>query len=238
MKQNYILCPICGKHKFPIWEDNGTCICPYCGWGHDIESEKNTSEVCGPNDLSLDDYKLRYEYYLANNSNYRWQTDNYPEIPQIEKCWCPVCGKSQFEPLSWYDIYCEITPSDIFCIHCGWHYDTKQSENHNLKNSANEMSLNEYKVWYNKKISDDSTFNYLEETTRHYLPTPHICPICGRYEFVDIDCYDICPYCGWEDDGTENDDTIVGANNMSFSDYRSQYMRKIENDPAYIWKKY
>ena len=30
-KETYLLCPVCEKHKFPKWEDNGTCICPHCG---------------------------------------------------------------------------------------------------------------------------------------------------------------------------------------------------------------
>ena len=28
----------------------------------------------------------------------------------------------------------------------------------------------------------------------------HICPVCYRYEFNELNSYLICPYCAWEDD--------------------------------------
>ena len=80
MNQKYILCPVCGKHRFPTWEDNGTCICPACGWEHDTQSEENPLEVCGPNNLSLENYKLRYRYYVEHFPKYHWAKDGYPEI--------------------------------------------------------------------------------------------------------------------------------------------------------------
>ena len=30
--------------------------------------------------------------------------------------------------------------------------------------------------------------------------TQHNCPICGKYSFVQDNSFDICKYCGWEDD--------------------------------------
>ena len=33
-----------------------------------------------------------------------------------------------------------------------------------------------------------------------------LCPVCGEYEFEDVLCHDICPVCGWEDDGMEVDE--------------------------------
>ena len=236
MKQNFILCPICGKHKFPSWEDNGTCICPHCGWGHDSFSEENISEAGGPNDLSLENYKLRYEYYVSVNPKYYWSVDKYPEIPQIEKTICPVCKKYEFVPLSWDDIYCGVLPSDIYCMSCGWHYDINQLENHTLKDGINKLSVNEYRDLYKSKIEENSNYNFFEEMTETYQPTPHKCPVCGKYKFKDIDCYEICPYCGWEDDGSHEDNSI-GANEISYNEYKKNYCDLIKEDPNYRWKK-
>jgi hypothetical protein len=239
MKQNFVLCPVCKKHKFPLWEDNGTCICPHCGWGHDTYGEENPGAVSGPNDLSLHDYKLRYEYYLSMNPKYFWSTDHYPEIPQIEKSLCPVCKKFQFEPLSWDDIYCGVVPSDVYCMQCGWHYDPEQVAFPNRKDGANKMSLSEYKTWYVEKVSNNPAFNYFDKTTDAYIPQPHKCPVCGKYEFEDDSCHDICPFCGWEDDGVQFDDADYegGANTVSLNQYRKQYQVKVRDNPNYRWDK-
>ena len=73
--------------------------------------------------------------------------------------------------------------------------------------------------------------------TDNYVPTPHKCPICGKYEFADNCCFDICPYCGWEDDGTEDDTTILGANDLRFSEYKKRYEHYIQENPKYRWDK-
>ena len=73
--------------------------------------------------------------------------------------------------------------------------------------------------------------------TNNYVPTPHRCPVCGKYEFADKCCYDICPHCGWEDDGTDDDTPILGANDLRFSDYKKRYERYIQENPAYRWDK-
>lgn len=237
-KQSYVLCPVCKKHKFPIWEDNGTCICPYCGWGHDTQGEENTNEAIGPNDLSLENFKLRYSYYVEQNPKYHWRTNHFPDVPQIEKRMCPVCGKFEFEPLTWEDIYCGVTPTDVYCISCGWRYSPEQEKYPQMANGANEMSLNEYRAWYEKKISDNPDYDYFEETTDNYVPTPHRCPVCNKYQFEDIACYDICPFCGWEDDGVQLNDPDYGggANELSLNQYRNQYNQKIKDKPSYEWQ--
>lgn len=238
--KSYIICPVCGKHKFPIWEDNGTCICPYCGWGHDTTSEEHPSEVWGPNNLSLDDYKLRYGYYIAQNPKYHWEHDLYPEIPQIEECKCPVCGKFEFEELSLDDLYCGVKPSDVYCMSCGWRYSPKQTKSPDLKNDVNEMSLNEYRAWYAEKIATNPQYSYFEEMTENYVPTPHMCPVCGKYEFKDEASFAICPFCGWEDDGVQLDDPNFsgGANDLSLKQYRKEYREKIKLNPNYRWDKH
>ncbi len=238
MNQKHILCPVCGKHKFPTWEDNGTCICPICGWEHDTLSEENPFEVCGPNDLSLENCRLRYRYYVEHFPNYHWAKDGYPKILQIEPMICPVCGEFKFEELTWDDIYCGETPSDVWCRVCGWHYDLAQTESPDLHGGANDKSLNEYKEWFAEKIKANPDYSFFEETTDNYVPTPHRCPVCGKYEFLDNSSYDICPYCGWEDDGSEDDDIgNVGCNGMTLSDYKKKYLSLIAEDPNYRWNK-
>ena len=49
---------------------------------------------------------------------------------------------------------------------------------------------------------------------------PYKCKVCGM---GDIEwSYDICKYCGWEDDDIQNTnpDYIGGANEMSFNQYK------------------
>ncbi len=235
-ERKYILCPVCAKHKFPVWEDNGTCVCPHCGWEHDTSDEENPFEVVGPNDLCLNDYKLRYEYYTEQNPNYHWAKDGFPEIRQVEPMNCPVCGKFRFEELTWDDIYCGETPEDVWCRNCGWHYDLGQTKSPDLKNGANAMSLNEYKTWYENKLNENPRYCYFEEVIDNYIKIPHKCPVCGKYEFEDSSSCDICPYCGWEDDGSDADNS-VGANGISIIDYKNRYNAYISIDPNYQWKK-
>lgn len=234
----YIVCPVCGKHKFPVQEDKYG-ICRFCGWMHDSFAEEEPYSACGGNDLSLEDFRLRYKYYITCNPKYHWATDGYPDVPQIEKTKCPICGKYEFEPLSWTDIYCGVTPSDVYCMNCGWHYSPEQVRRPDLKESVNEMSLNEYKIWYSNKMAENPKFNYFEEQTKNYVPSPHKCPVCGKYIFKDDASYEICPYCGWEDDGVQlsDQDFAGGANDLSLRAYRKLYREKIKNDPDYRWDK-
>ena len=53
----------------------------------------------------------------------------------------------------------------------------------------------------------------------------HMCPVCGRYEFPDVDSFDVCDVCGWEDDGVQADDPDYtgGANKMSLNQARQAY---------------
>jgi hypothetical protein len=59
---------------------------------------------------------------------------------------------------------------------------------------------------------------------RDDLFKPHKCPICGKFEFDRRFSYDICPYCGWEDDSRDDtDDEESGANANTIGDYRKLY---------------
>ncbi len=49
---------------------------------------------------------------------------------------------------------------------------------------------------------------------------PYKCKVCGMRDIENS--YDICPYCGWEDDDIQNEkpDYMGGANEMSLNQYK------------------
>lgn len=53
-----------------------------------------------------------------------------------------------------------------------------------------------------------------------------ICPVCGKGYVED---YDICEYCGWENDPVqfENPNLAGGANEMSLNQARKAYDAKM-----------
>ena len=65
------------------------------------------------------------------------------------------------------------------------------------------------------------------------MPTKVICPVCGKTEFQEECNYDICKYCGWE-----NDDCFEegGANILSLTEYKKRYKIYIYLNPKYMWK--
>lgn len=228
-------CPICQMHQFTV--DGDFSICKHCGWVNDSVMNADINYSGGANELCQVDFRLRYEYYLAQNPKYHWAKDGFPEIEQIEPMDCPVCKKWRFEKLNWEEIYCGKKPSDKFCFKCGWHYDINQIEMPNLKQGVNPMSLNEYKEWYVEKIKENPEYEFWEEMTDNYIPTPHKCPVCNKYEFKDVSCYDICSFCGWEDDGVQLNDPDFdgGANELSLNQYKEQYRQIIRENPNYKW---
>lgn len=52
-----------------------------------------------------------------------------------------------------------------------------------------------------------------------------ICPVCEEYSFEFSDDYDICPICGWENDGLQRDqeDYWGGANDLSVNEAKAVY---------------
>ena len=125
-------------------------------------------------------------------------------------------------------------------MHCGWHYSPEQVKSPKSAGGVNELSLEEYRARYAEKVALDPQYSYFEEMTENYTATPHKCPVCGKYEFKDDSCHDICPFCGWEDDGVQldNPDYDGGANQLSLQQYRQEYHEKIKRDPAYRWDKH
>ena len=67
----------------------------------------------------------------------------------------------------------------------------------------------------------------------------HKCPICEKYVFEEENSFDICPYCGWEDDGVQYDDKKYwgGANEFSQVDYKKTYEEIIKKNPDFYWER-
>ena len=59
------------------------------------------------------------------------------------------------------------------------------------------------------------------------------CPVCGKYQFREECDYDICEYCGWENEDYFDEG---GANKLSLSEYKLRYEMYLTINPNYIWK--
>ncbi|MCR5741860.1 MAG: hypothetical protein K6G38_05335 [Gammaproteobacteria bacterium] len=169
---------------------------------------------------------------------------------------CPVCGKSEFEDVDWLleedkdvEVYTinestgekklsdAIAAHNVHCEFCGWTYDLKQLLDFNVIGDRNTKTVNEQKKYYQNKIQENPNYIYDEEVIQ---PTPHICPICGEYEFENSNSYDGCPICGWIDDGTENRplDDYSEVNVISIHEAKEEFKNKRKENPKYKWKNY
>ena len=64
----------------------------------------------------------------------------------------------------------------------------------------------------------------------------HLCPVCGRTVFREYDSYEICSFCGWEDNAFQEEHPYTGGGpNASLHSCRRNYRQKITADPAYTW---
>ncbi len=152
---------------------------------------------------------------------------------------CPVCDEMYFSgpnKNSYDEDLKEYLEGEVQCSHCGWIYDLHQAENPDSKEGFNEMSVNEYKAWFENKIKENPDYDYSEEHMPK--PGPHKCPVCGEYEFADELSSDICPVCGWEDIGFEDvPDEKPSEYMMSFNERLSWFKEKRKNNPKYRWDK-
>lgn len=156
-------------------------------------------------------------------------------VKQIKPMDCPVCGKFYFSKLrKWQIEELGKTPNSIQCSQCGWFYDLEQVKDPNLKNESNEMSLNEYREWYKKKIEENPDWEYWQDFVGE--PEPHMCPVCGEHEFEMDLSYDICPICGWADNGLEIDPYDKnGGPSKIFLDHKKRFEELRKENPKYRW---
>ena len=153
---------------------------------------------------------------------------------KIKRTICPVCGEFEFVPPTKDLPFLEemFKNGQINCSVCGWIYDEEQNKNYDLKVGFNKMSVNEYKKIFLEKREKDPNYNYSDENAPD--PVPHKCPICGEYEFEDENSYDICPVCGWNDDGWLDEPM---ANRYNAEESIKRFKQKRKKDPNYRWEK-
>ena len=52
------------------------------------------------------------------------------------------------------------------------------------------------------------------------------CPVCGQHIFEEPNTFEMCPFCGWLDDGIQydNPDYVSGCNGkLSLNEYRRKW---------------
>ena len=146
---------------------------------------------------------------------------------------CPVCDGFFFSEPNEDDYAQELKAyldGEVYCSHCGWIYDLNQAENPDSANGYNKMSVNDLKRLFAEKIKENPDYDYFEE--HKPAPIPHLCPVCGEYEFKNVDSYDICPICGWED---EDYFEGGGANELSLEDAKKLFLQKRSSNPKFKW---
>lgn len=54
------------------------------------------------------------------------------------------------------------------------------------------------------------------------------CPVCGQYEFEEMDDFDGCEVCHWQNDGYQynHPDYWGGANDLSVNQHREAWEKK------------
>lgn len=63
------------------------------------------------------------------------------------------------------------------------------------------------------------------------------CPVCGNRTLQWRGMDDICTECGWEDDGTDDEDEITTPNGGdTIRSYRTKYRKLKKDNPDYKWQ--
>lgn len=150
-KDNYILCPICGKEKF--YPEDYFIFCNHCGWEGNINIDDNVVELNG---FSARDYRKVYQEYLKEHPNYVWKEnkdalDNYMDSFVDYGIKCPCCSEESYDS------------EHNYCYKCGWRYNFVQAQFPDFGNSSNKLSLNQYKEQYDKFTSSNP--NYMWKNT-------------------------------------------------------------------------
>lgn len=147
---------------------------------------------------------------------------------------CPVCHDTYFSPLTESDFE---YGRDLQCQQCGWIYDLAQVEDKDLVDAENGISLREYRKRYQELIRQNPNYNYQES---QYKKKTFLCPVCHKHRFPDRGTFEICPECGWEEDGIMDlyPDKYEGcANDLCFNDFKARYERLLKENPNYRYKK-
>lgn len=149
-KDNYILCPICGKEKF--YPSDYVIFCINCGWEGSMDtSDTHMVEVDG---YSIRDYKKIYEEYIKVNPKFIWKKDKdaltrFCETFKDYGYDCPVCGTKD-----------SFNPDCRYCHQCGWKYNYIQAQYPDFDDSTNKLSLNEYKKKYYDFINNNPNYHW------------------------------------------------------------------------------
>lgn len=147
---------------------------------------------------------------------------------------CPVCGVGLLYKAKNYGNY---TKTSIDCPYCGAIFDVESLSDYDKKNDIIFLSINDQIKEYEENIKSDP--NYYSKA--HYDDTnePHMCPVCGEYKFPDFASFDICPICGWEDNGVDLDDENGGwgTNGKTIFQVKKEFEEKRKKDPKYRWDK-
>lgn len=69
---------------------------------------------------------------------------------------CPVCGKHRFTGYGSFDIY----------KFCGWEADDLMEDNPDYSGGANDLSLNDYRKEYQKKIQENPNYKWIIEVNK------------------------------------------------------------------------
>jgi len=72
------------------------------------------------------------------------------------------------------------------------------------------------------ELLDQSRGQYVYDWKSIFFDVDSICPVCEEFLFDEPDDFDICPLCGWENDGLQRDqkDYWGGANELSVNESR------------------
>jgi uncharacterized protein (DUF983 family) len=111
---------------------------------------------------------------------------------------CPICGKTEFSSENSFEI----------CNYCGWQNDGIQSEDPNFWGGANDLSLKDYKKNYQELLKVDPKYKWSKndkkiEFEKMERNSKHLCPVCNKYFFNELDSHETCKNCGWIDNWTQ-----------------------------------
>ena len=156
-RDDYVLCPICGKEKF--YPEDYFIFCNHCGWEGNLNVDDNFVELYG---YTAKDYRKIYQEYLKDHPNYIWKDDKEALKKYIDTfidygSKCPVCGEDSFEP------------DYRYCYRCGWRYNFVQAQYPDFGDSSNKLSLNEYKDKFQKIIEENPSYLW-KETDEAKIP--------------------------------------------------------------------